>query len=68
MIDERFLKLVRAKIAAENFKKKSLAKKCKISSPRFSEIIHGDRIMPPEVRECLITELELESHIERLEI
>lgn len=66
MIDERFLKLVRAQIAAENFQKKSLARKCKVSRPMFSEMIHGYRIMPPEVRERLITELEISSHVERL--
>jgi hypothetical protein len=66
MIDEKFLKLVRAQIAAENFQKKSLARKCKVTRPQFSEMIHGDRIIPPKVRERLISELELEVHVERL--
>ena len=66
MIDEKFLKLVRAQIAAENFQKKSLARKCRVSIPQFSEMIHGCRVMPPEVRERLISELELGHAVERL--
>ena len=66
MIDEKFLKLVRAQIAAENFQKKSLARKCRVSRPQFSEMIHGCRVMPPEVRERLITELSLAPVMERL--
>ena len=66
MIDEKFLKLVRAQIAAENFQKKSLARKCRVSRPQFSEMIHGYRVMPPEVRERLITELSLAPVMERL--
>lgn len=64
--NEKFLKLVQAAIAAENFQKKRLARKCKVTRPQFSEMIHGYRLMPPEVRTRLISELELESHVERL--
>jgi plasmid maintenance system antidote protein VapI len=57
MIDLRFLKVVRAAIAAKEVPKKSLARKCKVSRPQFSEMIHGDRPMPLEVQQRLIKEL-----------
>ena len=46
--------------------KKSLARKCKISRPQFSEMLHGDRIMPESVKKRLISELNLADHVERL--
>ena len=66
--DTRFLQIVRGAIAAKSFLKKSLARKCKVSRPYFSEMIHGDRDMPPEVRERLVKELNLQDAMERLEL
>ena len=66
MQDNKFLIAVRMAIAGQGILKKSLARKCKVSRPQFSEMIHGDRIMPEEVKERLILELGLEPHIERL--
>jgi plasmid maintenance system antidote protein VapI len=66
MVDEKFLKLVRAQIGAENIQKKSLARKCRVSRPKFSEIIHGYKPMTETIRERLIKELRLETHVERL--
>jgi len=66
MTDRNFLKLVRATIAAESILKKSLARRCKISRPYFSEMIHGDRPMPDAVKERLIDELNLQPMLERL--
>jgi plasmid maintenance system antidote protein VapI len=57
--EEQFLAIVRAAIAAKSIPKKTLARKCKVSRPYFSEMIHGDRVMPPEVRDRLIKELGL---------
>ena len=64
MIDPKFLQIIRGMIAVKEIPKKSLARKCKVSRPQFSEMIHGDRTMPREVRERLIKELELESILE----
>ena len=58
--DEKFLAAIRGAIAIQQIPKKSLARKCKVSRPQFSEMIHGDREMPPEVRDRLIKELGLE--------
>ena len=59
MHDEKFLQVVRAAIGVKNIPKKILAKRCKTSKPRFSEMLHGDREMPKEVQEILIAELGL---------
>lgn len=67
-MNEKMLELIRAAIAAKNIQKKSLARKCKVSRPQFSHFIHGDSPMPDEVRDRLIAELGLESHIERLNL
>lgn len=58
--DNNLLAAIRAAIAIQQIPKKSLARKCKVSRPQFSEILHGDREMPPEVRDRLIKELSLE--------
>jgi hypothetical protein len=63
---ETFRKVILAQIAAEGFQKKSLARKCKVSRPQFSLMLHGDKPMPSEVRERLITELNLQPIVERL--
>jgi hypothetical protein len=59
-VDEKTLAIIRAAIAGRGVLKKNLAKTCGVSRPYFSEFIHGDRIMPPEVRTRLIAELGLE--------
>ena len=66
MIDTRFLSFVRAAIAIKNIPKKKLARKCKVSRPQFSEMIHGDREMPEGVRKRLIKDLDIQEHYERL--
>lgn len=58
--EEKFLALIRGAIAIKKIQKKSLARRCKVSRPYFSEMLHGDREMPPEVRDRLIKELGLE--------
>jgi len=63
---DKFLTLVRAVIAAKDIPKKSLARRCKVSRPQFSEIIHGDREMPEEVRQRLVSELGLEQAIQKM--
>ena len=60
MVDLNFLNIVRAAIATKQIPKKTLARRCGVSKPRFSEILHGDREMPPEVKERLISELEID--------
>jgi hypothetical protein len=55
--EEKLLAAIRGAIAIKQIPKKSLARKCKISRPYFSEMLHGDRKMPQEVRERLIKEL-----------
>ena len=59
--DERLLAAIRGAIAIKQIPQKSLARKCKVSRPYFSAMLHGDREMPPEVKERLIRELGLES-------
>jgi hypothetical protein len=59
-VDEKTLAIIRAAIAGRRVLKKNLAKTCGVSRPYFSEFIHGDRIMPAEVRARLIAELGLE--------
>lgn len=66
MADNNFLKLIRAKIASDNIKKKQLARRCRISRPYFSLMLHGDKPMPEEVKEKLIQELDLQPCMERL--
>ena len=63
MPDSIFLKQIRSKIAINRIPKKSLARKCKVSRPQFSEMIHGDREMPQEVRTRLIELLKLKAVI-----
>ena len=63
MINTKFLELVRAAIGAEEIPKKVLARRCKVSRPQFSEMIHGDREMPKHVMERLIKELDLENAV-----
>jgi ribosome-binding protein aMBF1 (putative translation factor) len=62
-VDGRLLALIRAGIAAQSLKKKTLARRCHISPQRFSEILHGDRPMPQEVREKLVKELGFDKGI-----
>ena len=66
MTDPKFLELIRATIAAKQIPKKVLARRCKVNRPTFSYFIHGDKEIPPDVKERLIKELELEPHVERL--
>lgn len=65
-MSEKFLTAVRMAIAGKGILKKTLARRCKVSRPQFSEIIHGDRPMTEAVKERLIKELGLESHLEGL--
>lgn len=58
--DKKLVAAIRGAIAIKQIPKKSLARKCKISRPQFSEMLHGDREMPREVRERLLKELGLE--------
>ena len=58
--DEKLLAAIRCAIAIKQIPKKSLARRCKVSRPYFSEMLHGDREMPQEVRDRLIKELGLE--------
>ena len=66
MPDDTFLKLARAKIAADNVKKKKLARRCKISRPYFSLMLHGDKNMTDAVKCKLIEELNLQEHVKKL--
>jgi hypothetical protein len=65
MINAKFLELVRAAIGAEEIPKKVLARRCKVSRPQFSEMIHGDREMPKHVQDRLIKELKLGNAVNR---
>jgi hypothetical protein len=58
-MEEKQLAIIRAAIAGRCILKKNLAKNCGVSKTYFSEFIHGDRPMPPEVRARLIAELGL---------
>jgi len=66
IIDEKFLQLVRAVKGVRNMRNKYLAKKCKVSQPKFSNILNGEFEMPESVKEVLIRELELEKFWKRL--
>ena len=66
MTDPKFLAMIRASIAAKQIPKKSLARKCKVSRPQFSEMIHGDRDMPSGVKGLLLKELGIEKVWEEL--
>jgi len=61
MENTKFLEMVRGAIAIKQVQKKSLARKCRVTRPQFSEMIHGDRPMPKEVKYRLVAELGLES-------
>ena len=65
-MQERFLQLMRAAIGMQSVPKKSLARKCKITRPQFSEMLHGDRDMPQDVKNRLVEELNLKDQVERL--
>jgi hypothetical protein len=66
MTDPKFLEHVRAAIGAKNIPKKVLARRCRVSRPQFSEMIHGDREMPEEVKKRLLKELDLRETLEML--
>ena len=66
-MNENVLAVIRAAIASKSILKKSLARKCGVSRPYFSEYLHGDRPMPVAVRDRLIKELQLESVFERMD-
>ena len=66
MTDPRLLQTFLAAIAARGILKKKLARRCGVSKPRFSEMLHGDRDMPEEIQEILIAELGLEKAWEKL--
>lgn len=66
MTDPKFLELVRAVIAAKQIPKKVLARRCKVNRPTFSYFIHGDKPIPDDVKDRLITELDLQDHVKRL--
>jgi transcriptional regulator with XRE-family HTH domain len=65
-MDEKGLSVIRAAIAGKSILKKSLARRCGVSRPYFSEYLHGDRPMPAAVRDRLIKELQLEEVFERM--
>jgi hypothetical protein len=58
--EERFRVLVNMGIAGRGVLKKTLARRCGLTKPRFSEMLRGDRPFPPEVKKRLMDELELE--------
>jgi transcriptional regulator with XRE-family HTH domain len=66
-MEDKELALFRAAIAGKGLLKKSLARRCGVSRPYFSEYLHGDRPMPDHVRDRLIRELGLEGVFERLD-
>jgi hypothetical protein len=66
MTDPKFLELIRAVIAAKQIPKKTLARRCKVSKPMFSYYIHGEQAIPDDVKSRLISELDLQEHVERL--
>jgi hypothetical protein len=66
-MDDGALAVIRAAIASKGILKKNLARQCGVSRPYFSEYLHGDRPMPPGVRDRLIRELQLEADFERME-
>jgi hypothetical protein len=55
--EEKFRVVVNMGIAARGILKKNLARKCRLSKPRFSEMLRGDRPFPPEVKARLLEEL-----------
>ena len=67
MPDSRNLQKIRAQIAINRIPKKSLARKCKVSRPQFSEMIHGDREMPREVKMRLFELLKIKAVIDDVE-
>jgi transcriptional regulator with XRE-family HTH domain len=66
-VNETELSIFRAAIAGKGILKKTLARRCGVSRPYFSEFIHGDRPMPDAVRDRLIMELNLEGVFERMQ-
>jgi len=60
--EEQLLRtLVRGKKAMLGKKSKFLARRCRVSQPKFSNILSGEIAMPESVKEILIRELSLES-------
>ena len=66
MNDGKFLALVRATIGIKEIQKKRLARRCKISRPYFSQILHEDVPLPHRVKDVLVSELNLASAMQRL--
>ena len=59
-VDEAFRFMVNGAIPATGRRRKTLARLCGISPPRFSEMLSGDRPFPDNVRQVLTAELHLE--------
>jgi hypothetical protein len=66
MDDEKLLQLINAAIPLRKILKKTLARRCGVSKPRFSEMLHGDRPMPSGVQKRLIKELGIKEIWDRL--
>ena len=60
MTNPKLLRTINAAIPLRGILKKQLARRCGLSKPRFSEMLHGDRDMPEEVQKRLIAELGIE--------
>jgi hypothetical protein len=56
---QNLLALFRAKIAISGKLKKDLARECNLAPPYFSEMLWGDREMPQDVVQHLITALNV---------
>lgn len=64
--DDKFLSIVRAKLAITKTLHRVAAYKCGVSQSAFSQYINGILPLPNRVREKLILMLELEPIINRL--
>ena len=59
MADNKFLKILRMRIAELGIKKKSLALTHGVPPADFSKMLYGDMRMPFDFQEALIKDLEL---------
>ena len=57
---EKFLQLVRAKIAIDQLLKKNVARRLNISKSLFSQYLNGDIRIPQRIQEKIIKELGIE--------
>jgi len=67
-VNKNVLAMIRGKIAMQGILKKTLARRCGVSSSQFSELIWGDRPMPAHILRRLLHELDLTQTVKKLHL